>query len=181
VSFSNDWVTFIPAGTAGKNQATVELRPDLFEDGIYELQVQARDASGNDAGDNEYYVSFKVDHEASVSRIYNFPNPFRHSTRFVYTLTGEGSPAFYKIEIVSITGVVVKEISSEELGPLAVGTHMTTYEWDGTDNNGSLLAGGMYLYRIVVKDENDQDYKRYELWNDNQLQKKDWGKLVILR
>jgi flagellar hook assembly protein FlgD len=157
------------------------LRPDLYEDGIYELIVQARDASGNDAGDYAYYVSFKVTHDKSVSHIYNFPNPFRTSTRFIYTLTGESSPAFYQIQILSVTGVVVREITSDELGPLAVGTHMTEYEWDGTDDNGNVLAGGTYFYHMIVRDENQQDYKLYQQSSGGQVTRHDWGKLVILR
>nr|MDQ3016436.1 C25 family cysteine peptidase [Bacteroidota bacterium] len=57
VSFSEGWVQFIQATGSGKNVASVELRPELSEDGIYELQVEALDASGNLAGDNDYYIS----------------------------------------------------------------------------------------------------------------------------
>lgn len=181
IYFSQPWVTFVPSPASGPNVASVELRPDLFENGIYTLQVNARDASDNVAGDNDYMVSFEVINGKAVSYIYNYPNPFSGSTRFIYTLTGPGSPAFYKIEILSITGVLVREITQDELGPLAPGTHMTSYTWDGTDQNGNEIAAGIYLYRLVARDENMKDYERYDPYGDSDYNPKGWGKMILVR
>ncbi|MEO5906749.1 MAG: FlgD immunoglobulin-like domain containing protein [Saprospiraceae bacterium] len=181
ISFTEDWVQFNEASSTGQNIATVELRPELLEDGLYTLEVKALDANGNLSGENNYRISFEVINAKSVSHIYNYPNPFSTSTRFVYTLTGEGSPPYYKIQIMSISGQVVREITHHELGPLKVGTHMTDYVWDGTDESGGKLSAGTYLYRMIVKKENLEEYDRYETSNDNTFFKKGWGKLVILR
>lgn len=181
ISFSEDWVQFIEASGSGQNIASVELSPEFLEDGIYELQVKAIDASGNLAGDNDYFISFEVINAESVSHLYNYPNPFSTSTRFVYTLTGDGSPPYYKIQIMSISGRIVREITQQELGPLTVGTHMTEYVWDGMDDSGQKLAAGVYLYRMIVKNEDLDDFERYETSGDSKFFKKGWGKLVILR
>jgi hypothetical protein len=181
ISFSEDWVQFIQASPGGQNTASVELRPDLTEDGIYTLQIKAKDASGNLAGANDYLITFEVINAKSISHLYNYPNPFSTATRFVYTLTGNGSPSYYKIQIMSIAGRIVREITQEELGPLTVGTHMTDYVWDGTDENGGQLSAGTYLYRMIVKDENLKDFDTYKTSGDDTYFKKGWGKLVILR
>jgi hypothetical protein len=158
IPFTSNWMTFIPAPLSGNNEARVEFRPDLLEDGVYQLAVQAKDATGNVSGDNDYFISFKVIHEQQISRIYNYPNPFNHTTKFIYTLTGEGSPAYYKIQIVSMDGIIVREITQDQLGPLAVGTHFTDYEWDGSDNNGNPLSAGVYLYKMTAKNQDGEDY-----------------------
>ena len=180
IPFTSDWLTFIGAPSSGNNEARAEMRPDLAEDGIYQLEVRAKDATGNLSGDNDYFISFRVIHDQTLSRIYNYPNPFNHSTQFIYTLTGEGSPAFYEIQIVSMDGIVVREITQDQLGPLAVGTHFTNYEWDGTDGNGNPLSAGVYLYKMFAKNANGEDYGHYETYDDN-LFKNGWGKLVIIR
>ena len=181
LSFNENWIQFSQAPGTGKNEASVELTPELLEDGIYHLQVRAVDASGNLAGDNDYFISFEVINEESISHLYNYPNPFSTSTKFVYTLTGAGSPPFYKIQIMSVSGRIVREITQDELGPLTVGTHMTDYIWDGTDEHGGRLAAGTYLYRMVVKNEDMEDLKRYNTSGDDTFFTKGWGKLVILR
>lgn len=181
IYFSQPWVRFIPSPASGKNVAVVELTPELTEDGLYYLQVNAKDRSGNTAGANDYSVSFEVINAASISYIYNYPNPFTTSTRFIYTLTGSGTPTFCKIEILSMTGILVREITQEDLGPLAPGHHRTEYAWDGTDNNGNLLPAGVYLYRLVAQDADMQDYPTYSSLGSSNSDSKGWGKLILVR
>ncbi|MBW6499277.1 MAG: hypothetical protein K0B09_12860, partial [Bacteroidales bacterium] len=54
------------------------------------------------------------------------------------------------IQIMTITGKVVREIDMSELGPLRIGRNITQYAWDGTDTYGDRLANGVYLYRIIT-------------------------------
>src|SRR5690606_29048081 len=131
-------------------------------------------------GDHDYSISFQVITAETVSHLYNYPNPFSTATRFVYTLTGASSPAYYKIQIMSLSGRIVREITQQELGPLNVGTHMTDFVWDGTDEHGNQLAAGTYIYRMIVKNQEQKDYDRYETSGDGFFNK-GWGKLVILR
>ena len=118
--------------------------------------------------------------KSSISKILNYPNPFSTSTRFVYTLTGEEPPTYFKIQIFTISGKIVKEITEQELGQLRIGTHMTDYVWDGRDDFGDRLANGVYLYRVIAKKANGEDYESHSTGAD-QFFKKGFGKLVILR
>ena len=68
-----------------------------------------------------------------ISNMLNYPNPFTTSTAFVFTITGSEVPQNIKIQILTITGKVVREITKDELGPLHVGRNITEFKWDGTD------------------------------------------------
>jgi flagellar hook assembly protein FlgD len=83
--------------------------------------------------------------------VMNYPNPFTTSTRFVFTLTGSQVPDVFTIQILSVTGKVVREITKLELGDLHIGRNITDYAWDGTDEFGDRLANGVYLYRVIMK------------------------------
>jgi len=155
--------------------------PAAFElDGIYTLQVQGADRNGNLSGKYEYKIQFEVVNEQQISYLMNYPNPFSTETKFVYTLTGSTPPSDVKIQILSITGKVVKEITSAELGPLSVGRNqLTEYSWDGKDEFGDQLANGVYLYRVIVKEGNEQ-VKHYSNQSDNYF-KNDFGKMYLMR
>ena len=141
---------FKPANSVS-NKAMVRLKPELKKDGIYELLIQAKDKSGNASGSRDYKVQFEVINKSSVSRLLNYPNPFSTSTRFVFTLTGNQIPDQIQIQIMTITGKVVREIDQFELGPIHIGNNITDFAWDGKDKYGDQLANGVYLYRVKMR------------------------------
>jgi flagellar hook assembly protein FlgD len=111
--------------------------------------------------------------------VLNYPNPFSTSTKFVFTLTGSEIPQYMTIQIMTVKGIVVKEITEQELGPVHIGTNISQYAWDGRDTYGSLLANGVYFYRVVTK-LNTQNLDGMSMSYDKYF-KKGFGKLVILR
>ncbi|MBK6620816.1 MAG: T9SS type A sorting domain-containing protein [Saprospirales bacterium] len=169
----------------------MEFMPAFAEDGLYELFVEAADATGNKTGDinhvvslstfgYDYKISFKVITESMISNVLNYPNPFSTSTRFLYTLTGSEPPAYFTIQIFSVSGRVVREISPQEIGPMKIGTHLTDYAWDGRDEFGDPLANGVYLYRIAAKKANGENFKAFTSGADAYFEK-GFGKMVIIR
>jgi hypothetical protein len=174
--------TFLPADPLKldeSNEARLFYRPELPEDGIYELRVQAADRSRNDAGTNEYRVRFLIDRKPAISNILNYPNPFSTQTQFVFTVTGSEVPQDLKIQIMTVTGKVVKEITKEQLGDIRIGTNITDYRWDGTDNFGDRLANGLYLYRVVAR-LNGKPLDLLE-GSADKFFKKGFGKMYLVR
>ncbi len=175
IYFSNPNLRF----RSEKGKYIVDFNPQNFPDGTYTLQVQGTDAKGNRAGEVPYFINFQVINESTITNVYPYPNPFSGSTRFVFTLTGNQIPDQMKIQIMTVTGKVVKEILQDEIGFLRIGNNISEYAWDGTDEFGDKLANGVYLYKVQMR-INGQQIKHRDSAGDKAF-KKDFGKMYILR
>ena len=182
IFFNDPSVKFNPAiiTATGINKATIEYKPVFKTDGTYQLIVKGKDVSGNTSGDMDYSIAFQIITKSSISNVLNYPNPFSTRTQFVYTLTGETPPTYFKIQIMSVAGKVVREITQDEIGVLKIGTHRTDYVWDGTDEYGNQLANGVYLYRVIAKNTDGKAFESYDNGTSDYF-KKGIGKLVIVR
>ncbi len=183
-SFNNDTLQFIPAGQAPNpdNTASINFHPYFLQDGEYQLIVTGKDRSNNTAGNIEYRVAFEVINKPMISNMLNYPNPFTTSTAFVFTITGSEVPQNIKIEIMTITGRIVREITKDELGPLHIGRNITEFKWDGTDQYDQKLANGIYLYRVVTN-LNGKSLDKYQADGDNtdKYFTKGYGKMYLMR
>ncbi len=178
-----DTLRFIPANlSTGENAANIEFKPFLLKDGEYELIVSGKDMSGNVAGALSYRTVFTVINKSMISELLNYPNPFTTSTAFVFTLTGSQIPQNMRIQILTITGKVVKEITKEELGAIHIGRNITDYKWDGTDMYGQKLANGVYIYRVITN-LNGKSFEKYKVEGDdtNKYFNKGYGKMYLMR
>lgn len=169
--FNTDTLRFTPATSGSNNTALVDFTPAFTtqsnpQGDVYTLIVSGKDPQGNTAGLTPYRVAFKVINKPMISNMLNYPNPFTTSTAFVFTITGSEVPQNIKIQILTITGRVVREITKEELGPLHVGTNITEYKWNGTDMYGQRLANGVYLYHVVTN-LNGKSLSKYTGSGDN--------------
>lgn len=183
ISLSSNEVSFYPA-TNSKNNARIEYRPDFtMADGEYQLLLRGRDKSNNYSGNGDgtfdYKIRFQVINQSTITNIFNYPNPFSTSTRFVFTLTGSEIPSFFKIQIFNINGVIVREIMLEELGNIHIGDNITDYAWDGTDMFGNRLASGVYLYRVVTEINGESIEHRGTV--ADKFFKKGFGKMYLMR
>jgi hypothetical protein len=184
-NFNSDTLQFTPAGKeipTSNNTATAVFKPYFPEDGEYELIVTGKDMSLNSAGPMEYRVAFEVINKPMISNMMNYPNPFTTSTAFVFTLTGSEVPQNIRIQVLTVTGKVVREILKDELGPLHIGRNITEFKWDGTDQYGQKLANGVYLYRVITN-LNGKSLDKYTSKNDNtdKYFNKGYGKMYLMR
>ena len=174
-------VHFSVDSTAG-SVARLEFTPGKntkLADGVYTLRVQGRNQANAAAATQDFQVKFEVVNASTITNVYPYPNPVTSKARFVFTVTGQELPRNMKIQIMTLTGRVVREIFMSELGPLHIGNNLTDYAWDGTDQYGDRLANGTYLYRVSL-DQAGGTFEHRATAGD-QAFKNDWGKLVLLR
>ncbi|WP_026954759.1 C25 family cysteine peptidase [Algoriphagus vanfongensis] len=171
LNFSDPNLTWTPASE--DSDFRVSLMPGPLEDGIYTLRVQ------NDDSPTPYEVTFEVINESTITNFYPYPNPFSTSVRFVFTVTGSQVPDEIKIQIMTVTGKVVREILQQELGPLRIGNNLTEYAWDGKDEFGDQLANGVYIYRVLVRI--DGQFVEHRPTAGDRGFKKGYGKMYLLR
>jgi hypothetical protein len=178
-----DSMVFIPANlSSGENTARIDLKPYFPEDGEYELIVSGKDVNGNKAGALDYHITFNVINKPMISNLLNYPNPFTSSTAFVFTVTGSEIPQNIRIQILTITGKVVREITKDELGPIHIGRNITEFKWDGTDMYGQKLGNGVYIYRVLTN-LNGKSLDKYRAEEDktDKYFNKGYGKMYLMR
>jgi hypothetical protein len=185
--FDSDTLRFIPAVSGSDNTATIEFTPEFSsqinpEGDEYELIVKGKDKSGNKTGEIAYRIAFTVIAKPMISNILNYPNPFSTSTAFVFTITGSEIPQNIRIQILTVTGKIVREITMNELGPLHIGRNITEFKWNGTDQYGEKLGNGVYLYRIITS-LNGKTMEKYKAQGDNtdQYFRNGYGKMYLMR
>jgi hypothetical protein len=205
INYDNSILTFYPAtgDITHRNQARIEFKPTFLLDGSYDLLVRDKDMSGNYSSSSsnryegtvyngvyyDYKITFNVITKSMISNVLNYPNPFSTRTQFVFTLTGSQIPTYMKIQIMTITGKVVKEITQDQLGNIHIGVNLTDYYWDGRDMYGNKLANGVYFYRVLTDINNKQldnfsSTANGEYFNNTNIDKyfkNGFGKLVIMR
>ncbi|MCH7399367.1 C25 family cysteine peptidase [Belliella sp. DSM 107340] len=172
-NFSSPKISWSPA--TENSSFRIELQPGPLEDGIYTFRVTTDELGV----DKPYEVSFEVVNESTITNFYPYPNPFSTSTRFVFTVTGSEVPDQIKIQIMTVTGRVVREILQDELGPIRIGNNITDFAWDGRDEFGDQLANGVYIYRVLVRKEG-QFVEPRATAGDKGF-KQGYGKMYLLR
>lgn len=90
-----------------------------------------------------------VSDELTVKDFYNFPNPMKNETNFIFNLAGSVVPDKFKIKIYTISGRLIKTIET----PVIIGSN--NIPWDGRDDDGDIIANGTYIYKLITEDGTD--------------------------
>jgi hypothetical protein len=179
--FNDPTIQFFKAQPDGKNHAKLEWSPTFTLDGVYQLRVNGKDAAGNLSSNLTYTINFEVITKSSISNLLNYPNPFSTSTCFMYTFTGLEQPSSFKIQIMTVSGRVVREITGSEFGEMKAGRHVSDICWDGKDEFGDQLANGVYLYRVVAKKADGSNFETFKIDQADGFFKNGLGKMVLIR
>jgi hypothetical protein len=114
-----------------------------LKDGVYILKVIAKNPLSSLTDTTSYIKSFTVSNEPKLLYVYNYPDPFKSDTYFTFKLTQV--PDKLEIRIFTIAGRLIRDIKVNGSG---LKTDFNSIHWDGRDQNGDLLANGVYLYKI---------------------------------
>ncbi len=126
-------------------KVVAEYRPHL-EDGEYILTVGGEDGSGNIADSSGLEKIFQVYSQLELIDLYNYPNPFKDETWFTFKL---GTiPEEISIRIYTVTGRLIRDIT---ILPEDMNYDFNRIYWDGKDEDGDLIANGVYLYKVVTR------------------------------
>jgi hypothetical protein len=133
---------------AGGKSGQVNYQFNNLNEGNYKLQVKAWDVFNNFSIETTYF-DVVSGNSLTVSDVYNYPNPFSGKTTFTFQ-QNLNKTFDVKIKIYTVAGRLIKVIDS-----YGVHDKYVTIEWDGKDQDGGLLANGVYFYKVILKSTDD--------------------------
>jgi hypothetical protein len=120
-----------------------------LEEGNYTLTLRAWDVHNNVSAESIDFIVTSAP-GLNISELKNFPNPFSDITHFTFSHNKPATELNVRLEVYSLNGQLVK---SMEQKVYASGFNVPPMEWDGTDNGGTLLQSGIYLFRVIVNED----------------------------
>lgn len=121
---------------------SLKFNPALSEgESIFKLVTR----SGQEENFDTVSYTVNVSNQLLIKDFYNFPNPMKNQTGFVFNLGGNSPPSGCKIKIYTVSGRLVKIINS------TVNIGFNIISWDGRDNEGDYIANGVYFYRMIIE------------------------------
>ncbi len=123
-------------------KGSIQYPLDKLPKGTHHLTLTAFDNLNNAA---ELSVDFKIseDSDLILNEVVNYPNPFSSETKFTFQTNREG--AALHIKIYTISGRLIRELEG-----VSVAGYNDELTWDGRDEDGDLVANGIYLYKIIL-------------------------------
>jgi len=149
---NKDITSFFAYDRDSYSEGQLSYHLDDLEAGEHILKLEAWDNLNNPSIEE---ISFRLaDSEGLVlSDVVNFPNPFKDETNFTFQLMGTNVGTELEIKIYTITGRLIKTL--DNLPPPSDGYNYD-YAWDGRDDDGDIIANGVYIYKLIVRNEIEQ-------------------------
>jgi hypothetical protein len=124
----------------------IRFQLPVLADGQHTLTIKAWDVANNSSTIAIDFVVAKQQ-KLQISRVLNYPNPFTTKTNFWFEHNQPGESLAVLIQIFSVSGKVVHQISRNFTD---AGNRFTEIFWDGRDAYNEKLGKGVYIYRIIV-------------------------------
>jgi len=127
----------------GSGQAlTLSVNPTLAV-GDHTMSVAAQDLFGNIGTAT---INFQVAGQFHLDFIGNYPNPFKDQTYFAYRLS-EQTTEPVQVRIYTVSGRLIRVLYSSSAQEINYGE----IYWDGRDEDGALIANGVYFYKFIAR------------------------------
>ena len=125
-----------------KSGISIKFNPNLSNgENLFKLLVRKSSGEGYDTTSYNVFVSTQL----LIKDFYNYPNPMKNQTAFIFNLGGSNPPTGCRIKIYTVSGRLIKNIlTTANIG-------FNQIYWDGRDNEGDYIANGVYLYRMVIE------------------------------
>ena len=125
-------------------KGTIEYPLQSLAAGDHTLKVRAWDTYNNSATAE---TKFRVAASAAftVTDVMNYPNPFSSQTTFTFN-QNQIDGIDVEIKIYTVAGRLIRTVRE----PALTGSFVQI-PWDGTDDDGSPIANGVYLYKVILK------------------------------
>lgn len=140
------------------NMGTVRYNLEDLSVGKHTLMVRAWDINNNHS---EQELSFEVvsSEKLTLSHVLNYPNPFTTHTDFYFEQNQNGGLFDIQIQIFTISGKLVKTINTNQY---IEGNRSNPISWDGLDDFGDKIGKGVYMYRLRVRNQNNEIAEKIE-------------------
>lgn len=127
-------------------KGTVRFQLPELTPGPHTIKLKAWDVLNNS---NEAILEFIVSNDESpeLKHVLNYPNPFTTKTQFWFEHNKPGQPLDVSVEIMTITGRVIKTIRQTIITD---GNRSAEIEWDGKDEYGDKPGRGVYIYKLCI-------------------------------
>ncbi|MCF8369510.1 MAG: type IX secretion system sortase PorU [Bacteroidales bacterium] len=118
-----------------------------LSDGLHKLSLRVWDIHNNSTtAFTEFIVAGSND--MAIQTLMNYPNPFKEHTTFSFEHNQVEQPLDISIQIFGLDGRLIRTISDIYY---AGGYKYKSGTWDATNEYGSRIEDGLYVYKVLVK------------------------------
>ena len=121
-----------------------------LDPGLHTLKLKAWDVYNNASTQEIQFIVFDKDESLELTNVLNYPNPFINYTEFWFN-HNSSDILNVSIQIFTISGKLIKTLNGQTNN--ISGTASSTSRdltWNGTDDFGSKIAKGVYVYKLKV-------------------------------
>jgi hypothetical protein len=139
------WEMNVPDSVQNASAISILTSPK-FQAGEHSLTVEAKDANGNKTIKP---LSFITSDRFDVVVYGNYPNPFADETFISYYVDSGGLLDEFSVKIYTVSGRMIKKIDTSDQR-YREPDYYEVY-WDGRDDDGNIVANGVYFAILKAK------------------------------